>query len=60
MPGGPVLGVIDARTNKLLEKVAIKGGNPHSVAVDQTNGHVFMPVGAQDGGCGCIHVYARQ
>jgi DNA-binding beta-propeller fold protein YncE len=58
MPGGPVLGVIDAKTNKLVQKVALKGGNPHSVAVNDKNGYVFVPVGAQGGGCSCIQVYA--
>jgi DNA-binding beta-propeller fold protein YncE len=57
MPEGPVLGVIDAGTNKLLQKISIKGGNPHSVAVNDKNGHVFVPVGAQNDGCSCIHVY---
>jgi len=57
-PGGHVLGVIDAKTNKLVQKIAITGGAPHSVAVDETNGHVFVPAGAAEGGCGCIEVYA--
>jgi DNA-binding beta-propeller fold protein YncE len=55
-----VLGVIDAKTNKLVQKIAITGGNPHSVASSEANGHVFVPVGAQNGGCGCIQVYAPQ
>jgi DNA-binding beta-propeller fold protein YncE len=54
----PVLGVIDATTNKLVQKVPITGGSPHSVAVDDTNGHVFLPVGTPNGGCGCIQVFA--
>jgi DNA-binding beta-propeller fold protein YncE len=54
---GPVLGVIDAKTNKLVQKVAITGGSPHSVAVDDTNGHILLPVGKPNGGCGCIQVY---
>jgi len=57
MPEGPVLGVIDAKTNKLVQKIALKGGNPHSVGVNDNNGHVFVPVGAQGGGCSCIQVY---
>ena len=60
LKGGPVLGVIDAKTNKLVQKIAIAGGNPHSVASSETNGHVFVPVGAQNNGCGCIQVYAPQ
>jgi DNA-binding beta-propeller fold protein YncE len=57
-PGGHVLGVIDASTNKLVQKIAITGGTPHSVAVNETNGHVYLPVGSADGGCGCIQVFA--
>jgi DNA-binding beta-propeller fold protein YncE len=60
LPDGITLGVIDAATNKLVQKIAIKGGNPHSVAVNDNDGHVFVPVGIADGGCGCIQVYALQ
>jgi DNA-binding beta-propeller fold protein YncE len=60
LPDGITLGVIDAATNKLVQKIAIKGGNPHSVAVNDNDGHVFVPVGVADGGCGCIQVYALQ
>jgi DNA-binding beta-propeller fold protein YncE len=58
MQPGPVLGVIDAKTNKLVQKIDITGGSPHSVAVNETNGHVYLPVGKPNGGCGCIQVYA--
>ena len=57
-PGGPVLGVIDAAANTLVQTIAITGGTPHSVASDEANGHVFLPVGVADGGDGKIHVYA--
>jgi DNA-binding beta-propeller fold protein YncE len=57
MKEGNRLGVIDAATNKLVQKIPVTGGNPHSVASDQSNGHVFLPVGTIDGGCGCIQVY---
>ena len=57
-PGGPVLGVIDAKTNALVQKVAITGGNPHSVTSSEATGQVFVPVGAVGGGDGTIHVYA--
>ena len=57
-PGGPVLGVIDASTDKLVEMIPIKGGAPHSVASSEATGHVFLPVGAVGGGDGAIHVYA--
>jgi len=60
MPGGPVLGVIDAKSNTLVDKIAIKGGNPHSVDVDHSNGHVFVPAGSANGGCGCVMVFAPQ
>lgn len=59
MKGGPVLGVIDAATNKLIQKISLPGGNPHSVASSEANGHVFVPVGAS-GGDGAVHVYAPQ
>jgi hypothetical protein len=51
-------GVIDAKTNKLVQKIDIMGGSPHSVAVNESNGHVYLPVGKPNGGCGCIQVYA--
>lgn len=64
MPTGPVLGVIDADTNLWLQNVATNA-NSHSIAVDQSNNHVFVPM--QSGGpCGtqssngCIGVFARQ
>jgi DNA-binding beta-propeller fold protein YncE len=60
-PGGGVLGVIDAKTNKLVQKIPMKGAStPHSVAVNDNNGHVFVPGGAGDGGCSCIQVFALQ
>ena len=60
LKGGLALGVIDASTNTLVQKISISGGNPHSVASSEENGHVFVPVGAQNDGCGCIQVYAPQ
>jgi len=57
-PGGPVLGVIDAATNKLVQKIAVTGGSPHSVTSSEANGHVFLPVGTGSGGDGTIHVFA--
>jgi DNA-binding beta-propeller fold protein YncE len=59
MPEGPELGVIDARTNTLVQRIAMGGGNPHSVAVSEANNHVFVPLAAKGGGCdGCIAVFA--
>jgi hypothetical protein len=58
MQPGPVFGVIDAKTNKLVQKIDITGGSPHSVAVNESNGHVYLPVGKPNGGCGCIQIFA--
>jgi DNA-binding beta-propeller fold protein YncE len=61
MPGGGTLGVIDATTNKLVQKLALPGGiTPHSLAVDDNTGHVFVPSNAEGGGCNCIQVLALQ
>lgn len=57
-PGGPVLGVIDAGTNTLVQKIAITGGYPHSVMSSEANGYVYLPVAATGGGDGTIHVFA--
>ena len=57
-PGGPVLGVIDAKTNKLVQTIKLAGGNPHSVASSEATGKVYVPVGGFGGGDGTIHVYA--
>jgi DNA-binding beta-propeller fold protein YncE len=60
-PGGGTLGVIDADSNKLVQKIAMKGAStPHSVAVDDNTGHVLVPGGSGDGGCSCIQVLAPQ
>ena len=64
MPNGPVLGVIDAASNLWLENVTT-GSNSHSVAVDPSNNHAFVPLQA-GGQCttqssnGCVGVYAQQ
>jgi hypothetical protein len=64
MPNGPVMGVIDAKTNTWLENVATNA-NSHSIAVDSGNNHAFVPL--QAGGIcttqssnGCIGVFAEQ
>ena len=49
-PDGPALGVIDAKTNKLVQKIAIHGGGPHSVTSSEATGHVYVPVGTTGGG----------
>ena len=58
--GGPVLGVVDSRTDRWLGNVAT-GPHAHSVAVDARTGRVFVPVAAGKGSpCpqGCIEVFA--
>lgn len=57
-PGGPVLGVIDAKTNTLVQSIKLPGGNPHSVASSEVTGKVYVPVGGSGGGDGTIHVFA--
>jgi len=60
MPGGPVLGVIDAKAGTLAQTIPVKGGNPHSVAVNHANNHVFVPAGSANGGCGCVLIFAPE
>ncbi|MHB8215846.1 MAG: YncE family protein [Candidatus Sulfotelmatobacter sp.] len=64
MPTGPVMGVIDAKTNTWLENVTT-GPNSHSIAVDPSTNHAFVPL--QSGpACttqsanGCVGVFAEQ
>jgi DNA-binding beta-propeller fold protein YncE len=61
--GGPVLGVIDARTNRWVTNVP-SGPRAHSVAADPKSGRVFVPIEARkdsaDCSAGCIAVYASQ
>ena len=61
MPGGPVFGVIDAKTDKWLENVSAPG-NPHSIATEESSKHIFVPVPAKTPLCpnSCIAVYAPQ
>ncbi|MFZ3263750.1 MAG: hypothetical protein WA172_07105 [Terriglobales bacterium] len=64
MPTGAVMGIIDAGSNLWLENVAT-GSNSHSVAVDPSTNHAFVPLqaGAQcttQSANGCIGVYAKQ
>jgi len=61
---GPVMGVIDAKSNLWLQNVPVNT-NAHSIAVDPGNNHVFMPqqAGAVCGtiaGAGCIDVISEQ
>ena len=64
MPNGPVLGIIDATNNTWLQN-APTGANSHSVAVDPSNNHIFVPLQAgprctTQSANGCIGVYAQQ
>src|SRR5881396_460102 len=63
-PEGPVLGVIDAKSQKLLQvvpTVPMQYGNAHSVAANRHNNHVLVPLPANNvvPNCltGCIGVY---
>jgi len=64
MPTGPVMGVIDAGANVWLVNVAT-GSNSHSIAVDPSTNHAFVPLQAGSA-CttlsadGCIGVFAQQ
>jgi hypothetical protein len=57
-PGGPVLGVIDATANRLIETIPT-GTNAHSVAADAKTGMVWVPLPAPNPACakGCIGLY---
>jgi hypothetical protein len=65
-PEGPVLGVIDAKSQKLLQvvpTVPLQYGSAHSVAANRHNNHVLVPLSANNvvPNCltGCIGVYGR-
>ncbi|MBU6258585.1 MAG: cytochrome C nitrite reductase [Burkholderiales bacterium] len=57
-PGGPVLGVIDARSGRWLRNLP-SGRSAHSVAADPVRGRVFMPLAAGDAACphGCVAAF---
>jgi hypothetical protein len=64
MPNGPVMGVIDAKTNTWLQNVSTNS-NSHSIAVDSSNNHAFVPLQAgapctTQSSNGCIGVFAQQ
>jgi hypothetical protein len=64
MPNGPVMGVIDAKTNLWLVNV-VTNSNSHSIAVDPSNNHAFVPMQAgtictTQSANGCIAVMAQQ
>ena len=58
--GGPVLGVVDSRTDRWLGNIPT-GPHAHSVAADARTGRVFVPIAGGAGSpCpkGCIEVFA--
>lgn len=64
MPTGPVMGVIDAKTHQWLQSVPTNA-NSHSIAVDPSNNHAFVPLQAgapctTQSANGCIGVYAQR
>jgi DNA-binding beta-propeller fold protein YncE len=62
-PDGPILSVVDAKTNTLVQKIPT-GPGAHSVAANESNGRVYVPIaveaGPLKGGCGCIAVYGTE
>jgi DNA-binding beta-propeller fold protein YncE len=62
-PGGPILAVVDAKTNQLTQKIPT-GPGAHSVAANESNGRVYVPIAVEaaplKGGCGCIAVYGAE
>jgi DNA-binding beta-propeller fold protein YncE len=59
-PGGPALGVIDGKTNTLLQKMPTWTGS-HSIQVSLKNNHVYLPTRGESGPCGgCILVFAPE
>ena len=64
MPAGPMMGVIDAKTNEWLVNVPTNT-NSHSIAVDPSTNHVFVPSQAgalctTQNANGCVAVFAQQ
>lgn len=60
--GGPVLGVVDSRTNRWIGNWPT-GPHAHSVAADQATGKVFVPIAAgsaPDCAHGCIAVFGSR
>jgi DNA-binding beta-propeller fold protein YncE len=57
-PGGPAFGVVDGKTNTLLQKISTWTGS-HSIQVSLKNNHVYLPTRGESGPCGgCILVFA--
>lgn len=60
MPGGAVLGVIDAKTNRWVANIPT-AKNAHSVAANPGNNRIFVPL-TPNPACptGCVGVYASE
>lgn len=61
MPGGGVIGVIDAATNRWVQNVPTGTGHSHSIAVDYKDSLLAVPQSVKADDCGkqgCIAVYA--
>jgi DNA-binding beta-propeller fold protein YncE len=62
-PDGPILIVVDSLNNRLVQKIPT-GPGAHSVAVNESNGRVYVPIaveaGPLKGGCGCLAVYGAE
>ncbi len=60
MPGGAVLGVIDAKNNRWIANIPT-AKNAHSVAADPGNNRIFVPLTPNpDCPNGCVAVYASE
>jgi hypothetical protein len=65
MPNGPQMGVIDAGKREWLVNVPT-GSNSHSISVDSSNNHIFVPLQAgaacapSQSSNGCVGVFARE
>ena len=60
MTGGPVLGVIDAATNKWVQNLPTSKQS-HSVAVDETSKRVYVPADNSGDACkGCVIVFGKE
>ena len=62
-PGGPVLGIVDARSLQWVANVPTSAGS-HSVAADPESGRVFVPLSAPSPRCpvpaqGCVGIFGQ-
>jgi hypothetical protein len=57
-PDGPSVALFDAESNKWIENIIIPP-NPHSVTVDESSGHIFVPSGVSGPCKGCLVVLGK-